>query len=346
MNRFMANSNSTISTRPTLADVARHLGVSKSAVSQAVNWVPERATTIKEETRQRILRAVKEMGYRPSWRGQVLAKRRSQAIAVVYSAPLGAVPRGVYFEIVDHIEEQLSKFDLCPAFVHVKEHAERFDRLLGDARFDGCLTLGVLAPQVLKILRQNQVPAVLVNADADATWTRVNVDDENGARAVMEHLLSLGHKRIVYNSGPHPPSHHSVAVRSSTYQRCMREAGLTPQPPFVGPEDQFVEQVIRGPDRPTAIVDFDHWGAVRLLQALWRRGLRVPDHLSVATFNDTYPVAEVIPPLTTASLPGRAMAEQAVRLLLERIESPQTPPQTVVLKETLVVRESTAPPKF
>jgi DNA-binding LacI/PurR family transcriptional regulator len=168
--------------RPTLADVARRVGVSKSAVSQAVNWVPERATTIKEETRQRILQVVKEMGYRPSWRGQVLAKRRSQAIAVVYSAPLGAVPRGVYFEIVDHIEEQLSKFDFCPAFVHVKEHAERFDRLLGDARFDGCLTLGVLSPEVLKILRANQVPAVLVNADADETWTRVNVDD--GASAV------------------------------------------------------------------------------------------------------------------------------------------------------------------
>jgi DNA-binding LacI/PurR family transcriptional regulator len=344
MNRLMDKLGTT-ATRPTLADVARRVGVSKSAVSQAVNWVPDRATTIKEETRQRILQVVKEMGYRPSWRGQVLAKRRSQAIAVVYSAPLGAVPRGVYFEIVDHIEEQLSKFDFCPAFVHVKEHAERFDRLLGDARFDGCLTLGVLSPEVLKILRANQVPAVLVNADADETWTRVNVDDEEGTRAVMAHLLSLGHRRIAYNSGPRPPSHHSVTVRASTYQRCMREAGLTPQPPFVGPVEQFVEQVISTPDRPTAIIDFDHWGAVHLLQALWRKGMRVPDDVSVATFNDTYPVNAVIPPLTTASLPGKQMAEHAVRLLLERIEQPQTAAQTVVLKETLVVRESTAPPR-
>jgi len=344
MNRFMENSQG-VATRPTLADVARRVGVSKSAVSQAVNWVPERATTIKEETRQRILQVVKEMGYRPSWRGQVLANRRSGAIAVVYSAPLGAVPRGVYFEIVDHIEEQLSKFDICPAFVHVKDHSERFDRLLGDARFDGCLTLGVLSPEVLKILRRNQVPAVLVNADADHTWTRVNVDDEEGTRAVMQHLLSLGHKRVVYNAGAHPPPHHSVTVRAATYQQCMREAGLSPQPPFVGPVDHFVEQLISSPDRPTAIVDFDHWGAVRLLQALWRKGKRVPDDFSVATFNDTYPVTEVIPPLTTASLPAKQMAEEAVRMLLERIERPQTPPQTIVLKETLVVRESTAPPR-
>jgi DNA-binding LacI/PurR family transcriptional regulator len=328
-----------------LAQVARRVGVSKSAVSQAVNWVPDRVTTIKQETRQRILRVVQEMGYRPSWRGQVLAKRRSQAIAVVYSAPLGAVPRGVYFEIVDHIEEQLSKFDFCPAFMHVKEHPQRFDQLLGDARFDGCLTLGVLSDEVLRTLRKNQVPAVLVNADADQTWTRVNVDDEDGTRAVMEHLLSLGHKRVVYNAGSRPPPHHSATVRSSTYQRCMLEAGLTPQAPFVGPEDQFVEQMVKIPNGPTAIVDFDHWGAVRLLQALWRKGLRVPDDVSVATFNDTYPVTEVIPPLTTAALPARQMAEDAVRLLLERIERPQTPPQTIVLKESLVVRESTASPK-
>src|SRR5580704_10936284 len=140
--------------RPTLADVARRIGVSKSAISQTLNWEPGRATTIKEETRQRILRAVEEMGYRPSWRGQVLAKQRSQAIAVVYSAPLGAVPRGVYLEIVDHIEMQLGKADLCPTFVHIKDHSERFDRLMGDNRFDGCLTLGLLSTEVLDILRK------------------------------------------------------------------------------------------------------------------------------------------------------------------------------------------------
>ncbi len=334
-----------IASRPTLADVARRAGVSKSAVSQTINWVPDRITTIKEETRQRILQAVQEMGYRPSWRGQVLAKRRSQAIAVVYSAPLGAVPRGTYLEIVDHIEAQLSDFDFCPAFVHVKDHSERFDQLLGDARFDGCITLGVLSPKVLEILRRNHVPAVLINADADESWTRVNVDDENGTRLVMQHLLSLGHKRVIYNSGPMPPPHHSVSVRAGAYQQCMREAGLTPEEPFVGPVDQFVKKIISGPNPPTAILGFDHWVAVRVLQELWRKGIRVPDDISVATFNNTYPVAEVIPPLTTVSLPAEKMTESAVRLLLERIERPQTPPKTIVFQESLVVRESTAATK-
>jgi DNA-binding LacI/PurR family transcriptional regulator len=209
MNRFTKNHSLTIQ-RPSLADVARHVGVSKSAVSQTVNWEPGRITTIKEETRQRILRAVQEMGYRANWRGQVLANQRSQAIAVVYSAPLGAVPRGVYLEIVDHIEMQLGKIDLCPSFVHVKDHWERFDRLMGDRRFDGCLTLGLLSSEVLEIVRKNQIPTVLVNSDADDSWTRVNVDDENGMRLMMQHLLSLGHKRVVYNAGLNPPPHISA----------------------------------------------------------------------------------------------------------------------------------------
>ena len=331
--------------RPTLADVARRVGVSKSAVSQAMNWEPGRNTTVKLETRERILRAVEEMGYRPSWRGQVLAKQRSQTIGVVYSAPLGAVPRGVYLEIVDHIEMQLGKLDLCPTFLHVKNRTERFDRLMGDARFDGCLTLGVLSSEVLEVLRKNQMPTVLINSDGDESWTRVRVNDEQGSRLVMQHFLSLGHKQIVYSSGLNPPPHKSVEIRSETYRRCMLEAGLEPREPFAGPVDQFVEQIRNDPNPPTAVLVFDHWGAVQLLQALWRKGMRVPDDISVATFNDTYPVAEVIPPLTTVSLPTQQMAQNAVRLLVERIERPQTPAETVVLEESLVVRESTAKSK-
>ena len=284
------------------------------------------------------------MGYRPSWRGQVLANQRSQAIAVVYPRP-GAVPRGVYLEIIDHIEMHLGQMDLCPTFVHVKDHWERFDRLMGDRRFDGCLTVGLVSSEVLDILRKNQVPTVLVNSDADESWTRVNVDDENGTRLVMRHFLSLGHKRVIYDAGPNPPPHRSARIRPATYQRCMHEAGLTPEAPVIETVGRFVEKIIAHPNRPTAILEFDHWGAVRVLQALCARGSRVPDDISVATFNDTYPVAEVIPPLTTVSLPAEKMAENAVRLLMERIEHPQTPPKTVVFQEGLVVRESTAAPK-
>jgi DNA-binding LacI/PurR family transcriptional regulator len=161
----------------------------------------------------------------------------------------------------------------------------------------------------------------------------------------MQHFLSLGHERVIYYAGPNPPPHKSVQIRHETYEQCMRESGLIVEKPFVGPADRFVEQIIKNPNPPTAVLVFDHWGAVKLLQELWRKGIRVPDDISVATFNDTYPVTEVIPPLTTVSLPADQMAANAVRLLLERIEHPDIPAQTVMLEESLVVRESTASPR-
>ena len=75
----------------------------------------------------------------------------------------------------------------------------------------------------------------------------------------MRHLLSLGHKHIACNLGETPPAHFSVAIRESTYQQCMREAGLIPEEPFIGPVDQLVGRVIANPNRPTAILDYEHW---------------------------------------------------------------------------------------
>jgi len=153
---------------------------------------------------------------------------------------------------------------------------------------------------------------------------------------------------VVYNAGAHPPPHHSVTVRAATYQQCNARSGLSPQPPFVGPVDHFVERSSSSPDRPTAIVDFDHWGAVRLLQALWRKGSAFPDDFSVATFNRHVPGHRGYSAAHHRFASREADAEEAVRMLLGAAirSGPQTPPQTIVLKETLVVsREHTAPPR-
>jgi LacI family transcriptional regulator len=124
----------------------------------------------------------------------------------------------------------------------------------------------------------------------------------------------------------------------------MLEAGLEALEAFVGTADALVDHLQQaGKQTPTAIIDFEHWSAIRLLQCLWRRGVLVPRDLSLVTFNDTHPVADLIPPLTTIALPGRMMAVQAVEMLLRQLEEPERGPETVILDETLVVRESTAP---
>jgi DNA-binding LacI/PurR family transcriptional regulator len=175
----------------------------------------------------------------------------------------------------------------------------------------------------------------------------VNVDDEAGTLAAMKHLYDLGHRRIAYFGGEQPP-HPSVVIRPSTYERFMREAGLSFDGPFTGPVDRFVGHFFSGSDTaqaPTAVVTFDHRPAVALLQQFWRRGVRVPEDVSVVTFNDAYPVEHTTPPLTVVALPVREIAVHAVRLLMEQIDQKSTSPGSVLLDERLIVRESTAPPR-
>jgi LacI family transcriptional regulator len=313
--------------------------LSKAAVSLALNWSPERRSTLKEETRHRIVRIATEMGYRPNWRGRVLANRRSHMIAVVYAH---AIPQGVYTEIGSRIDDALSAFGYTPIFIRVVEGDDRFERMLDDQRFDGCLSLASLSDTAMRILRGHRVPTVLINAAADASWACVNVNDDAGTVAAMQHLYDLGHRRIAYFGGEQPP-HPSVVIRPATYQRFMREAGLTPDEPFHGTVERFADHILRGAYPATAVLTFDHRPAVALLQQFWRRGVRVPDDVSVVTFNDTYPVEHTTPPLTVVALPVRHIGEHAVRLLMEQIEQPDAAPQTVLLEERLIVRESTGP---
>jgi LacI family transcriptional regulator len=328
--------------RPTLADVARRCGLSKAAVSLAVNHSPDRPSTLKEETRQRIVRIAEEMGYRASWRGRVLASRRSQMIAVAYAH---ALPQGVYTEIGSRIDEELNRLGYAPIFVRVREGDDRFERMLDDQVFDGCLSMASLSESAMRLLRGHHVPTVRINAAPDASWPCVNVNDGAGTTAAMQHLYELGHRRIAYYGGEQPP-HPSVVVRAATYQQFMRDAGLEPGEPFTGPADRFAERVRPGGEFPaTAVLTFDHRPAIALMNQFWRRGVRVPHDVSLVTFNDTYPVDQLTPPLTVVALPVREIAQNAVRLLMERIAGAgAAEPETVLLPERLIVRESTAAP--
>ena len=333
------------SRRPTIVDVAKACGLSKGAVSRILN-LPSDQCPFAPETRQRVLNAVESIGYRPSWYGRSLAKRRSGMVGVVYVMPASAMPAGIYSDIVDHLDNLLDEQEIQPIFIRIRSNDDpRFERMLRDQRLDGVISLGPQSRAALDYLREHRVPAVLVNSHVDDSWTRVNVDDRQGATDAMRHLLDLGHRRIVYYAGHESYYHPTSAIRAEAYKRTMLDAGLEPAEPFLGPVKDFVGQVIDGSYRPTAVLAFSHWTSIRLLQQLWRRGgVRVPQDLSLVTFNDTYPVDAVTPPLTVMALPAERMGFHAVRMLRERIDNPDLAPETVVLKETLVVRESAAPP--
>ena len=326
--------------------------MSKTTVSVVLNGSPA-MSRLSTETRRRVLATARELRFRPSWRARALSTQRTHTIGVLYAPPMPLIVRGNYEGIMAGINETLTRRGYHVTFVPLGDDPATWEDLLASQRVDGCLVLSRLHETLAGLLVRLRVPAVLINAEADLALPTVLPDDYGGTVALMRHLLDLGHRRITFFLGEAQP-HHSVTQRTEAYRRAMGEAGAGAEVSVVrGSTDAFVEGFVGGgvgpseasAPRPTAVLAYTHYDAVRLLRLLWEAGVGVPRDVSVATFSDSYPVAEVIPPLTTLALPTEAMGRAAAEMVLEQIETAcGAPARRVVLEETLIVRRSTAGP--
>jgi LacI family transcriptional regulator len=332
--------------RPTIMDVARKCGLSKTTVSVILNKTPA-STRVPEETQKRVFEAAEMLGYRPNWRARALASRRTHTIGVLYAPPMPLIVRGNYEGIMAGINDVLHRHNYHMMLVPLGENPDDWGRLLLDQRMDGALVLSRLREPLAEIIMRAGLHVGLVNADTDLNVPTVIVDDYDGAVQNTRHLLELGHKRITFLLGQQP-SHYSVRRRQDGYAAAMRDAGLSEHVRVVGNSvEEFVAEFVATPQdqRPTALVVYTHFMAVHLLRVLWEAGCSVPRDVSVATFTNAFPVEDVIPPLTTIALPTEEMGRTAAAMVLEQIETKgQAPKRRVVLRETLVVRKSTAPP--
>ena len=332
--------------RPTIRDVAQLCGVSKTTVSVILNETPA-ASRVPVETQQRVRDAANQLGYRPSWRARALTSRRTHTIGVLYAPPMPLIVRGNYEGIMAGINETLARHGYHVMFVPLGEDPATWGDVLMDQRMDGCLVLSRLYDALSALLKQTRMPVALVNADTDEPVPVCIADELGGSQQNAQHLVNLGHRRIAFFLGDVPP-HYSVTQRVGGYEDVMRRSGLAEHVRVVtGKPDAFANAMAaERPDaRPTAVVVYTHFAAITLLRLFWERGLRVPQDVSVATFSNSYPVAEVIPPLTTVALPTEEMGRTAAEMVLEQIKSAGgAAPRRAVLPETLIVRKSTAAP--
>jgi LacI family transcriptional regulator len=178
----------------------------------------------------------------------------------------------------------------------------------------------------------------------------VTVDDRAGIRLAVEHVVSLGHRRIAHVGGPQGLS--TGHQRLLGFQEVARQAGLAPEDTPVRLSDAFTEAegaracraLLEERSDVTAIVAGNDLIALGCYDALAERGLRCPQDVSVVGFNDMPFASRFAPPLTTIRLPHREIGVQAAGLLLDLLAVPGGPARQVLLPPDLVVRESTAPP--
>lgn len=317
----------------TLRDIAKHLNLSHATVSFVLNERYDVA--IPEATRQRVMQAAKELGYRPNRAARALVSGRTQIMAVcvpILRHPFYMAVFGAIFEVLkqngyDVLAFQLSG-DLAPRTV--------------DWPVDGAIVVDG-AFFTLEGKLPDHMPAVSVGAFVDERVDHVSVDLYGGAQQAVRHLIDAGCRDIVYltrTNAEFPPD-----PRSRAYDDVMRDAGLEPKRVAVQTnEAALVRTAVREFVSQGKVPDGFFCGndllALATLRSMSELGLMAPrDYLLVG--HDGIEALEIsVPSVSTVQQPIRAMAERAVELMLERLKAPQAPPQEVCLATSLVVRES------
>lgn len=344
-----------MSKHPTQADVARLAGVSRATVSYVVNGLSEAEAPITDETRQRVREAVEELGYHPDARAQSLRSGTTNTIGLL----IPDMQNPHYWEIANGVEQQLQteNFDLLLATTSLDPEREiHFVDALSRRRIDGLILLLTYPERVktrIESLAKSRMALVLVGAtlsDSDpslaVSFDCAEPNYYDGAMQTMRHLIGLGHRRIGMIYGVADPRLGTDRLRA--YQESLESAGLEFNEHLIEPCGTTLEagyeatlRLLERSPRPTAILVINDLLAIGALRAASVRGIRVPDDLSIASFDDIEMAAYASPPLTTMRVNAQEVGRTAARLLLMRLQNPSLPAQHARIPSRLVVRGST-----
>lgn len=342
--------------RPTISDVAQAAGVSKATVSAVLNDAPG----VAEATRDRVRAAMEALNYRPTAGGRAAATRpRAAGRAATIALLVKEHDNPYYGAIIDGVRAvaDAEGHTLVVVSTGGDSAAERTAVIrLHGMGVDGFIMTPVLdedgdLSHYFELKRRN-VPLVLLERVRGLPASLVDVDNVETSRAAVEHLIGLGHTRIVHFAGPAYSMHSleredGVRRAFSASRQMLRDEDVIAAGAHL--EDGYRAGLAtfrgRAPhERPTAVTCYNDLVAIGLYRALHELGLRVPEDVSVIGWDDIA-LCEYLPvPLTTVRVPMVEMGTQAARLLLRHVGAEATvAPQRVSLDASLVVRGSTGP---
>ncbi|MER7756183.1 LacI family DNA-binding transcriptional regulator [Kitasatospora sp. NPDC097643] len=330
--------------RVTRDDVARAAGTSTAVVSYVINDGPR---PVAPATRARVLAAVEELGYRPNRVAQAMARRRTDLLGMV-------VPdaRQPFFAGLAHVVEQAAaergRLLLIGNSDYADEREAHYIRAFLGMQVDGLIlvTQDPSAPGLTGFEVGDGTPVVLLHHRAESAATvAVVADDEGGAREMVRHLLGHGHPEVHCFGGtltlsPHDP----VTARTAGWVAALAEVGLSPEGRLTpAPFDRVRAHaealaLLARPDRPSAVFCATDDQAIGLLRAADDLGIRVPEQLAVAGFDDIGEAVIAGPALTTVATEQDGMARAAVDLVLGgaegRAAGTRTFPARLVLRRS------------
>jgi LacI family transcriptional regulator len=315
--------------KPTIDDIARLAGVSRTTVSRVLNHKSD----VDPETRDHVLRIIKEQNFVPSATASRLAGGRSSLIGILipsWAWPLiPDLTRGIV-EIVKETAYDLVLYSINDEDIE-RDRSDVINRLLATQLTAGLLAaFPARASQHLTQLYKQGFPVVIIDDQEIQTAPWVGADNTGGAYAAVCHLIGLGHRRIAHIQGP---SEYLVSQdRYQGYRQALLDAGITPDPDLVLAGDfmppsghacasRFFELPVE--KRPTAIFAASDQMAYGVLVAAEEYGFAIPKDIALVGFDDDAPSVHTRPALTTVRQPLFEMGQRGIELLLSLLDTPE-----------------------
>ncbi len=329
-----------------IREVAKRAGVSTATVSRVLS----RPDVVSPDTRNRVLKAVERLGYAPNSVAKNLRTLKSRKLLVT----VPDLSNPFFSLILQGIEDAAQKNGyavLVGDTQHDEQREERYALMLKQKEADGLIFLGHRLPRVAASVVQEMAPncAPIVNGcefSSSLGVPSVHIDNAKAASEAMGHLYGLGHRRIGVVTGPllSPLSRDRLSGALAAAKSCEAEGDLivTHGDFSIASGADAGNVLLDHPSPPTAVFCFNDEMAMGVITTARRRGLHVPEDLSIVGFDDIRFAQCVDPPLTTIAQPMREIGERTVLLVLEILKGNSVAPLSVTLPHTLRIRASTS----
>lgn len=328
----------------TIFDVARQAGVSIGTVSRVLN----NRNRVHPDTRERVLRAIRDLDYRPNALARGLASQQTNSLGLV----IPQVNDPFFFPIVRGVEDAASAagYNLLIASQPQQPGEHSYFRLFHRGHVDAMVLVAIdVRPEEVKAIVDRGVPIVLVQQDIGRNIPAFLVDNYYGARALVEHLLGHGYRRLGYIAGTDYTPDNRERLRGM--REVLAEHGLSLPATSIahgnylrGSGFRAMQELLALSPRPEAVFAASDQMAADAIMAAQAAGLVVPGDIAVVGFDDAPVASYIYPPLTTVSQPVYDLGWQAARMALEVSRAdpndPPVAPRLVQLPTTLVVRQS------
>ncbi len=329
----------------TVKDVAKLAGVSPSTVSRTLS----NRIFVEEETRQKVLKAVEALNYKPNIMARGLKEGKTQTLALL-------VPdiNSLYYPmIMKSVEKWAVRKDYSIFLCNNNEDIEQEKRNLNMFRercVDGVLCMSVQDDvcHLVRLQQEDKIPVVLINRYFDEDINCVTVDNRHGGYLMMKHLLEQGHRKIAGVFG-------NIGIQRyrERYEGCkqaMMEYGVEDYKRYfiydvdtIDETYQRTVEMLKREDRPTAFFASIDLMTVGIYSGISQCGMRIPEDISVAGYDNIFITQYMTPPLTTYDAPVDELARESVECLIRKIENKmEGPAEKKVLRGSLIERGSVA----